>query len=261
MVKLLIADDEQKICRLLESFFSQRGYDVLLAHDGPSALARIREDRPHLVFLDLHMPGLNGLDILTEARQVDETIKIIIEECQRAADITRLILRFAKRAPADLAPVDVKAIVEESLTLAGYQVRLERVERTVRIPQELPKVRGNQNQLQEVILNLILNACQAMGDAGGKLELRAESLNGSFVQLQVADTGPGIPASKLTKIFDPFYTTKPTGTGLGLFVSQRIVKSHGGTMAVDSAEGHGACFTIRLPVWQDAPAAVAGVGR
>jgi putative two-component system response regulator len=78
MVKLLVADDEQKICHLLESFFSKRGYQVLFAHDGPSALASIRQERPHLVFLDLHMPGLNGLDILKEAKAVDGTMKIIV---------------------------------------------------------------------------------------------------------------------------------------------------------------------------------------
>src|SRR3989338_10390742 len=78
MVKLLVADDERKICRLLEVFFSERGYSVLLAHDGPTTLACIRAERPHLVFLDLHMPGLNGLDILKAARALDETIKIIV---------------------------------------------------------------------------------------------------------------------------------------------------------------------------------------
>ena len=78
MVKLLVADDEQKICRLLQDFFSERGYQVLVAHDGASTLKCIRRERPHLVFLDLHMPGLNGLDILKEARAVDETMKIIV---------------------------------------------------------------------------------------------------------------------------------------------------------------------------------------
>ena len=78
MVKLLVADDEQKICRLLESFFAERGFDVLLAHDGKAALACIRDERPHLVFLDLHMPGLNGLDVLKEAKAADATMKIII---------------------------------------------------------------------------------------------------------------------------------------------------------------------------------------
>ena len=194
--------------------------------------------------------------------KVDGVLKSIIEECQRAADITRRILRFAKPAPADLSPIDLKATVEESLTLAGYQVRMEKVERIVEMPPDLPKVRANQNQIQEVILNLILNAIQAMGEKGGRLSVRAESSNGACVQLQVADTGPGIPASKLTKVFDPFYTTKPTGTGLGLFVSQRIVKAHGGTIDVTSDEGNGACFTIRLPVWHetDVPTA-AGAAR
>ena len=94
MVKLLVADDEQKICRLLESFFSERGYEVLVAHSGPDALDCIRRERPHLVFLDLRMPGLNGLDILKEAKSVDDTIKIIIitaiedeETIQRAREL------------------------------------------------------------------------------------------------------------------------------------------------------------------------------
>ena len=78
MVKLLVADDEQKICRLLESFFVERGFDVILAHDGRAALSCIREQHPHLVFLDLHMPGLSGLDILREAHAMDESMKVII---------------------------------------------------------------------------------------------------------------------------------------------------------------------------------------
>src|SRR3989338_10564774 len=78
MVKLLVADDEQKICRLLESFFTEHGFYVFVATDGKGALSCIREERPHLVFLDLHMPGLNGLDVLKEAREVDATMKIIV---------------------------------------------------------------------------------------------------------------------------------------------------------------------------------------
>jgi len=119
--------------------------------------------------------------------EVDEVLKSIIEECQRAADITRRILRFAKPAPSDLVPLDVKTTIEETLTLAGYQVRFEKVERIIDVPANLPKIRGNQNQLQEVLLNLILNACQAMGEKGGKLEVHASSANGAFVQLQVKD--------------------------------------------------------------------------
>ena len=202
----------------------------------------------------LYLERFKGQD-----HKVDEVLQSIIEECQRAADITQRILRFAKPAPADLAPLDLRSTVEETLTLAGYQVRLEKIERVVSLPTDPPKVRGNQNQLQEVILNLIINACQAMGDTGGRLEVRGSIVQGSVVQLEVIDNGPGIPAAKLSKVFDPFYTTKPTGTGLGLFVSQRIMKAHGGTLEVDSTEGNGACFTIRLPVWQQPQAQAEGV--
>ena len=193
--------------------------------------------------------------------KVDELLMSIVEECKRAADITRRILRFAKPAQADVSPVDLKATIEESLTLAGYQVRLDRVERTVQLPDDLPQVRSNQNQLQEVLLNLILNAYQAMGEQGGQLTLSA-SRNGSQVILKVADTGPGIPATTLRKVFDPFYTTKASGTGLGLFVTQRILQSHGGSIELESTEGQGTCFTIRLPIWTDSPdAAPAAVDR
>ena len=78
MVKLLVADDEQKICRLLETFFSERGFEVLLAHDGKTAISCIRSERPHLVFLDLHMPGANGLEVLKEAKAVDPAMKVIV---------------------------------------------------------------------------------------------------------------------------------------------------------------------------------------
>jgi len=188
--------------------------------------------------------------------QVDQVLLSIIEECKRAADITRRILRFAKPAPSDLAAISVKTILNETLTLAGYQVRMDRFQCAVNVPESLPQVRGNQNQLQEVFLNLILNACQAIGDKGGSLKLSAAAED-SLVAVRVEDNGPGIPASAQRKVFDPFYTTKPTGTGLGLFVSQRIVKAHGGTMVLDSEEGKGTCFTIRLPMWKEAAAPAA----
>ena len=191
--------------------------------------------------------------------KVDTLLQSIIEECRRAADITRRILRFAKPAPPEVTSVDLKSTLEETMSLAAYQVRMEHIERKVEMPEDLPKVRSNQNQLQEVLLNLILNACQAMGEKGGSLAI-SSAANGAYVVLKVADNGPGIPAGKLLKIFDPFFTTKQTGTGLGLFVSQRIVQSHGGTIEVDSSEGHGTCFTIRLPIWQEPLPALSAAG-
>ncbi|MBI2173977.1 MAG: GAF domain-containing protein [Candidatus Omnitrophica bacterium] len=179
--------------------------------------------------------------------EVDKLLASIIEECNRTSDITRRILRFAKPGRNEFGSVDLRLTVEESLQLAGYQARLEHITRHVEIPANLPKVRGNQNQIQEVLLNLILNACQAMGEAGGTLDISALAQD-EMVELRVTDTGPGISSNNLAKIFDPFYTTKHTGTGLGLFVTQRIIAAHKGSLEVKSVEGQGATFIIRLPV-------------
>lgn len=201
----------------------------------------------------LHLARFEGKNPKT-----DKVLKSIIEECQRAADITRRILRFAKPAPiitrlSELKPVDLRLVLEDSLTLARYQVKLEKIQLTFDIPKQLPKIRGNENQIQEVMLNLILNACQAMGEEGGSLTFTGAATNGRQVELSITDSGPGVPASKLKKIFDPFFTTKQSGTGLGLFVCQRIIQSHGGLLEVASIEGHGTRFMIRLPAWQPTP--------
>ncbi|MBI2495235.1 MAG: response regulator, partial [Candidatus Omnitrophica bacterium] len=115
MVKLLVADDEQKICRLLESFFAERGFNVLLAHDGKGALSCIRSERPHLVFLDLHMPGLNGLDVLKEARAVDETMKIIVIT---AIEDEEIIRKAKSLGAADyvIKPFSLEYLRDEVLT-------------------------------------------------------------------------------------------------------------------------------------------------
>ena len=114
MVKLLVADDEHKICRLLEGFFSERGFDVLLAHDGKAALSCIRTERPHLVFLDLHMPGLNGLDVLKEAREFDHSIKVIIIT---AIEDEELIRKARSLGAADyvIKPFSLEYLKEEVL--------------------------------------------------------------------------------------------------------------------------------------------------
>ena len=120
MVKLLVADDEQKICRVLGDFFSKQGYQVFLAHDGRAALETIRRERPHLVFLDLRMPGLNGLDILKEAKSVDETIKIIVITAIEDEDIERCQREIAK----------------SKTDLEGIRTNLARAKRTKTIEME-----------------------------------------------------------------------------------------------------------------------------
>ena len=144
MVKLLVADDEQKICRLLESFFSERGYEVILAHDGPSAIDAIRKERPHLVFLDLRMPGLNGLDILKEAKAVDDTMKVIIitaiedeETMQKALALgaTDYVIKpFSLEYLKEEVLTKVSTSLYEDLRTVNHELKssLERLRNTVR---------------------------------------------------------------------------------------------------------------------------------
>jgi two-component system, NtrC family, sensor kinase len=110
----------------------------------------------------------------------------------------------------------------------------------------VPRVLGHANALQQVILNLVTNAGQALGDHGSVRV--ATAADEGHVIVEVADDGPGIPSDVLSHVFDPFFTTKPSGTGLGLSVSYGIVRDHGGTMDVRSEVGHGTVFTVSLPV-------------
>lgn len=210
-----------------------------MAHEIHNPLAIISGESQ--LYLEQHRGEGQGMEALLNS---------IIQECNRAADITRRILRFARPGKTDFGPVDLQAVIEEGFVLVRYRVRLERVNCQLAFPPDLPKVLGQYNQLQEVFLNLILNACQAMGEQGGRLEIAAEGV-GEQVEVRVTDSGPGIPREKLSKLFDPFYTTKHNGTGLGLFVSHRIIRAHNGSITVRSAEGKGTTFTIRLPTFRE----------
>ena len=120
----------------------------------------------------------------------------------------------------------------------------------VRFDDGVPLVVGDANQLQQVVMNLISNAWQALEDVGGgELDITANLIPDQWVDLIVSDTGPGIPERHLDKVFDPFFTTKPEGkgTGLGLSISYGIIQDHGGTIEVDSQTGMGTTFTVRLP--------------
>ena len=139
-------------------------------------------------------------------------------------------------------------VLDAALKLVHQELSLTGVRTQLRVAGDLPPVRGNPGNLQQVFLNLFLNAIQAMPQ-GGELTVDAARDDG-FVRVRVQDTGPGIPAADLDKVFEPFFTTRPAGigTGLGLAVSHSIVQQHGGIIDVRSEPGQGAPFTVFLPV-------------
>jgi two-component system NtrC family sensor kinase len=171
----------------------------------------------------------------------------IVKQTFRASEIVNNLLNFSRTGATELTDVDVNRVVEETLSLVAHPLKTSQVQVVKQLGQGLPSVRGSANKLQQVFLNLFLNARDAM-PAGGMLEVRTTAHNGS-VEVEVADTGAGIPREHINRIFDPFFTTKANGrgTGLGLSVSYGIIKEHAGKIDVRSTPGKGTSFHVEFP--------------
>ncbi len=185
----------------------------------------------------------------TGNEHVAEFTRVIKDECDRMNQRLSQFLGFARPAEPALADVDPREAVETTLEMLGKYLPERRVTVEKELEAGLPAARADDSQLRQVLLNLIINAVEAMPD-GGELTIGA-NLNRDdpgYVTFVVGDTGAGIPEPDLARIFDPFYTTKPTGTGLGLAVAHRIVDAHGGFIEVESGPGQGTTFRVSLPV-------------
>ncbi|HWP92580.1 MAG TPA: PAS domain S-box protein [Thermodesulfobacteriota bacterium] len=193
--------------------------------------------------------------------QLRKSIDVIYNEANRARKVIQNLLSFARGHSPEKQFTSINEIMEKTLSLTEYDLRKNNIEVVKRFDPDLPGTMADPNQLQQVFLNLIINAEQAMSENAGKKQLIIESrvkngqsrINtdvGSVIELSFHDNGPGITEKHLKKIFDPFFTTKPVGkgTGLGLSVSYGIIKEHGGEIYAHSKEGEGATFFIELPV-------------
>lgn len=183
------------------------------------------------------------------ASSMQEIVTKMIDSIQRASTIIEALLRFAKPSDTNrLMPIDIVQIVKETVDLIAAQVVL----RGIRISQDYPSscltVMGNSSLLQQVVMNLVLNAQQAMPD-GGDLAISIHQ-EGENAVICISDTGHGIAADNIGKIFDPFFTTRPhgEGTGLGLAVSYAIIQQHLGSIDAFGSAGKGSTFTVRIPL-------------
>jgi two-component system, NtrC family, sensor kinase len=174
-------------------------------------------------------------------------IEKIVKQTFRASEIVNNLLNFSRTGPIELADVDMNRLVEETLSLVSHPLKTSKIQVVKQLAEGLPAVRGSENKLQQVFLNLFLNARDAM-PSGGMLEVRTLAHNGS-VEIEVVDTGNGIAREHIHKIFDPFFTTKQSarGTGLGLSVSYGIIKEHAGKVDVRSTPGRGTSFHVEFP--------------
>ena len=176
--------------------------------------------------------------------EVKETLEILEKEVATSERIISSLLGFARPKPPTLRKVNVNDIVQVALSRAAVPENVEVVDQ---LGKALPVVLADPDQLSPVFDNLILNAVQAMPE-GGKLTITSESPEPEWVTISVTDTGIGIPEEDLEKLFEPLFTTKAKGIGLGLSVTKALVDGHGGTIEVKSKEGEGSTFTVRLPI-------------
>ncbi|HEY6212459.1 MAG TPA: ATP-binding protein [Vicinamibacterales bacterium] len=200
---------------------------------------------------------LSWAERLSERPSLEDPVRrgleTILSESERAARIVRNLLTFARKRQTTRAMVDINQVVRETLALRSYEQRVTNISVIEALAAGLPHVFADGHQVQQVLLNLIINAEQAMLAANGRGTIVVRTWHDpdqETVILEINDDGPGIPAELQPKIFDPFFTTKEVGkgTGLGLTVAYAIVQEHGGRIRLESHAGSGASFYVELPV-------------
>lgn len=221
-----------------------------------AAVGRISAQITHEIRNPLNAIGLNAellqeeLDespgVSAEARQL---VGAITREVDRLNGVSEEYLRFARVPRLTLARQDLNELLSSLLDFLGPELAAARIEVRRALDPALPAVRADEGQLRAVFLNLLRNSREAM-PGGGTVTIRTRAAGGA-VEAEVRDTGGGIPPESLTRIFDPFYSTKERGTGLGLAFTQQVVQEHGGAIRCESAVGQGTTFVVRLPIAPD----------
>ena len=215
-------------------------------------LARLaHEIRNPLSSLAIHVQLLEeDLAQVTPAlkAQTAGRFEIIRSELQRLENLVRQYLSLAAPSSVELQRVDVADLVRYVCELLRPEAAERQIEIAMDLPEALPPLTADPGQLKQALINLVINAIQAV-ERNGRIEIavRADPAAGTF-SLQVADNGPGVPGERRSAIFEPFFTTKSEGSGLGLWIVQQIATAHGGVVAVNDRANGGAAFTLQLPL-------------
>jgi signal transduction histidine kinase len=185
--------------------------------------------------------------ISTEGREMTQ---MIVEESARLNRLISTLLDCARPRPANMQMNDVHKIILRVVDLLATQAQKKAIQIESLLSEQAALIECDEELLIQVFLNLILNAIQIL-PKGGKIQVKTDYLNPNQFKIMIADDGPGIPAENRPRLFDPFFTTREGGIGLGLTVTHQIVSQHGGQIWVDDSSLNGACFTLVLPVYQE----------
>jgi signal transduction histidine kinase len=235
---------------------NSRLYDRMLERDRLAALGEMAAGLAHEIRnpLGAIKGSAQCLDPSKLGGEDREFLQVIVEEVNRLNGVVTQFLDYSRPLKQSFGPTDINEVVTRTLKLVQNDIP-ERVNLKTELSETLPRVNGDAEQLKQVLINLLQNAVQAMEGQTGEVVVKTVAPErfqdfrpaAEWVELRITDNGPGIPPDQQQNIFIPFFTTKQKGTGLGLAISQRLIKSHGGSISVQSKVGEGSTFIIRLP--------------
>jgi signal transduction histidine kinase len=180
-------------------------------------------------------------------KQVEAVLQTIVEQTKRASEITRKLLMFAKSGKNEQEKMDLETVLKDTLSLISYQTSLDQVHLDRDIASDVPKFFGNQGEIREIFMNLIMNAIKATPEKGRVRITLRNNIDEGRIEFCVEDTGKGLSKEELEKIFDPFYTSAHDKVGLGLYITERLVFKNGGKIYAESEPGKGSLFVVELP--------------
>lgn len=246
-----LPDGSDQIILLLQDVTDLKiAEEQMIQSDKLAALSRLSAGVAHeignpLTSISSYVQILKGMDF---DEFTNNALDTIYKHINRIETILRKMSSYTKTNLDEMGGHDISDLITSTVDLVRYDRRTKNIEIQLDIPDDIPEVRVNGNQMIQVIMNLVLNAADALGD-GGALLISARKSEG-MVEVSFKDSGAGIEQEHIGRIFDPFFTTKPSGTGLGLAVCLSIIKSFGGEIRVESKVGEGSIFTVRLPYYE-----------
>jgi signal transduction histidine kinase len=239
-------------------FAQQRSRDELAHIARVSTMGQLTSTLAHEINQPLGaiLRNTEAAELFLQKRPPDfEELRTILADIrrdnQRAGDVIDRLRTMLKRRELQFEPISLKSLVDQMVNLTQAELESRKIRLQVEMPHDLPPVRGDRVQLQQVLLNLIFNGADAMNDqppGDRQLTVCARGKDGRTVEMAVSDRGHGIPAEMLAQIFHPFFTTKANGLGMGLAISQTIINTHGGRIWAENNPGGGACFRFTVPV-------------